>query len=210
MGSLEGLGKVLADQHGKVGVFGPLVGIGVAVDRHHVAGPLGDDLAIGADAKGAHPVVKGRRKVDELGLVEQVGQRRQDVGRQLDPHANVHGVDAQVELQIAGQLRQPVGALAARGDDDVGRGQHLALGSSPRRSTAPLVGQDVGHLGAGADLDAAARPAPGTWRPGCRRCARCPGGGWDSAAGAARPAPPAAPPPRCGPGRRCTDSPSAP
>ena len=119
-GLLERLGEAGGDQQSEVGVRGLVVGIGVAVavHGHGVAPALGADHSARVHAEGAHLILEMARRVEQLGLVELVGDDVGDHRRHFHPHADVHGVAHQRDAQPPGLLGEPGGALPPRSRDD--------------------------------------------------------------------------------------------
>ena len=118
VGILEGDGEVLVHQQGKVRVFGvlALVLIAVAVDGHDAVGVLVDDNAVRIHAERAHQILELLGAVDDLALVQFVRQLGEDLGRQLDAHADVHAVRVRGDAQTFTDGFHPLAAAAADGD----------------------------------------------------------------------------------------------
>jgi hypothetical protein len=68
--------------------------------------------------------------------------------------ANVNWVNTQVEIQIASQLCQPVGALSARRNNDMRSSQNLTLGGLYTSGKTTLC-QYMSHLSASPYIHAA-------------------------------------------------------
>ena len=122
-GLIERLGEARGDQHGEVGVVRAqfLVGVAVAVDHGQAAlVVLLADQPAGVHAEGAHLVFKGVGIVDQLGLVEVLGEVIHHRIGHLDAHADVHFVVVRVDVVLLRHLRKPRRAAAAGG------GHHVA------------------------------------------------------------------------------------
>ncbi len=129
---LEGLGEVLGDEEGEVGVVRVLlrVLVAVAVDRHDAIGVFIDHHSVGVHAEGAHEILVVLGAVDDLGLVELVGQVGEHLGGKLDPHADVHAVGEGGDGQVAAHTLHPLGATPSGRDD------------APLAGVVPLRGVD--------------------------------------------------------------------
>ena len=127
---LEGLGEVLGDQEGEIGILGLLGGIliAVAVDGDDTVGILIDHGALGVHAEGADLVAIGLGAVDDLALIELVGKMGKDRGRQLHPDADVHTVAFRGDLKVPADLLHPLGADPAHADDALVAGEGSILG----------------------------------------------------------------------------------
>ena len=117
-GLVEGLGEVVGDEDGEVGVFALLLLEAVAVDhgevvvvvflRHEAAGVL---------AEGADLVLPRLRVADELGLVQHLVDLFHDLVAALDADADVHGAGLMGNVVLGAELFQPVCATASGADD---------------------------------------------------------------------------------------------
>ena len=110
---------MLAHQQGKVGVFGVLglVLIAVAVDGDDAVGVLVHHHAVGVHAEGADHVLKFFRAVDDLALVKLVGQVGKHLRRKLHAHADIHPVGVGGDAHIGADRLHPLAAAAAHGDN---------------------------------------------------------------------------------------------
>ena len=115
---------MVGDQQGEVGVLAAELGVGVAVaidgvDALHI---LRHHVAVGIHAEGAHlvPVLLG--PVDELGLVDHVGDVLEDQGGQLHPHTDVDLVVGHGQAQLTALLGKPLcPGPAGGGDEELGQ-----------------------------------------------------------------------------------------
>ena len=110
---------MLGNQKGKVGVFRLLGGIlvAVAVDGDDAVGILVDHGALGVHAEGADLILILLGAVDNLALVELIGQVGEYHRRQLHTDADVHPVGLGGDLHLPADLLHPLAAAAAYGDD---------------------------------------------------------------------------------------------
>ena len=102
VGILEGLGEMLGNQQGEVGVLGlhRRVLVAVAVDGDDAVGIFVDHDAVGVHAEGADVVLEFFGAVDDLAFVQFVGQVGEYHRGQLHPHADVHPVGAGFDAHI--------------------------------------------------------------------------------------------------------------
>ena len=116
---MERLGEVLGDEESEVGVLGlhGRVLVAVAVDGHDAVGVLVNDDAVRIHAEGAHVVLKLLGAVDDLALIQLVGEVGEHDGGQLDAHAEVHAVGLGGNVERAAHALHPLAAAAADGDD---------------------------------------------------------------------------------------------
>ena len=91
---LKGLGEVLGNKQREVGVLGLFGRIlkAVTVDGDDTVGVLIDDDSVGIHAEGADVVLEFFGAVDDLALVQLVGQMGEDDGGQLDADADIDAV----------------------------------------------------------------------------------------------------------------------
>ena len=117
-GLVEGLGEVVADQNGQVGVVALFLLEAVAVDHCQVVVVvfLGHKAA-GILAEGAHLVAPGCRVADEFAFIENLVDGFHDFVAAFHPHADVHGAGFVGDVVFGTDLFQPVGAAAAGGND---------------------------------------------------------------------------------------------
>ena len=110
---------MLGDEQGKIRVVGleGLVFIAVAVDRDDAVRVLIDDNAVGVHAEGTHIVLKFFRVIDDLALIELVGEVGEDDGGQLNAHADVDAVRLGGDLEIPAYAFHPFAAHAPDGND---------------------------------------------------------------------------------------------
>ena len=126
----EGLGEVLGHQQGEVGVLrvqGRIL-IAVAVDGDDAVGVLVDHRALGVHAEGAHLVLILLRLIDDLALVQLVGDGGEHLGRQLHPHADIHPVGLGGNVEILAHGLHPLAAAAAHGDDALAAPENALVG----------------------------------------------------------------------------------
>ena len=119
VGVLEGLGEMLGHQQGEVGVLRMEGGVLVAVtiDGDDTVGVLIDHHTLGIHAEGAYPILKLLCPIDDLALIQLVGEVGEHLIGQLHPHADIHTVGAGGDLQRRADLLHPLAAAAAHGDD---------------------------------------------------------------------------------------------
>ena len=159
-GLVEGLGKVVGHQNGKVGVRALLFLEAVAVDhrkvvvvvflRHKAAGIL---------AEGAHLVLPRLRVADELGLIQHLVHLFHHLIAALHTHADVHCAGLVGDVVLCAELFQPVCAAASGADDHlvrVHRQQAVAV-LQQHALAAFLFQNDVLALGIEAHLHAVVR-----------------------------------------------------
>ena len=152
VGLVKGLGEAVAHQQGEVGILRAEggVGIGVAVHRVDALHVLGHHVAIGVHAEGAHLVAILLGAIDQLRLVDHVGDVLEHAGGQFHPHADVHLVVQQLQPQLLALVGEPLRAGAAGGGDEIAAGDFVSLGGG--QAIAPVGLGDVGHLGVEAEL----------------------------------------------------------
>ncbi len=112
---------MLAYEQGKVGVLGvlALVLVAVAVDGDDAVGVLVDDDAVRVHAEGADEVFKLLGTVDDLALVQLVGQVGEHVRGQFHAHADIDAVGVGGDVHALADGLHPLAAAAADGDDAV-------------------------------------------------------------------------------------------
>ena len=115
----ERLREVLGHQQGEVGVLRVerRILIAVAVDGDDTVGVLVDHRAPGVHAERPHLVLILLRLIDDLALVQLVGDGREHLGGQLHPHADVHPVGLGGDVQRVAHGLHPLAAAAPHGDD---------------------------------------------------------------------------------------------
>ena len=152
VGILEGLGEVLGHQQGEVGILGVhgRVLIAVAVDGDDAVGILGDDGALRVHAEGADEILIFFGLVDDLALVQLVGQVLENFGGQLDAHADVDAVGLGLDGEVLTDALHPLAAAAADGDDALAAGVAAGVGDD---LVAAVLGQDLAHGGAEVEID---------------------------------------------------------
>ena len=130
VGLVKGLGEVVGHQQGEVGVLAAQAGVGVAVAVHRVDALhiLRHHVAVGVHAEGAHLVPVPLGAVDELGLVDHVGDGLEDQGGQLHPHADVDLVVGHGQAQGAALVGEPLRPGPAGGGDEEGGGVFVPAG----------------------------------------------------------------------------------
>ncbi len=129
VGFVEGFSELVADQQGEVGVFAAegRVRVAVAVDGVDALHVLRHYMAIGVHAEGAHTVPILLGPVDQLGLIDHVGDMFKHLGGQLHPHTDVHLVVDQVDAQPFALPGEPLRPGAPRRGDEGGAVQRLAV-----------------------------------------------------------------------------------
>ena len=117
--SRERLGKVLGHQQGEVGVLRVQGGvlIAVAVDGDNAVGVLVHHRAPGVHAERAHLVLILLGLIDDLALVQLVGDGGEHLGGQLHPDADVHAIGLGGDIQRLAHGLHPLAAAASHGDD---------------------------------------------------------------------------------------------
>ena len=115
---------MLGHQQGEVGILGLQGGIliAVAVDGDDAVGVLVDHGATGVHAEGADTVAVLLGDVDDLGLVQLVGDVGENVSGQLHTDAQVHTVTLGGDLQLLAHTLHPLGADTAHGDNALAAG----------------------------------------------------------------------------------------
>ena len=111
---MEWFGEVLGNEQGKIGVVG-LAGVvleAVAIDRHDAVGVLIDHDAVRVHAEGAYVVLVLLGAIDDLALVELVGDVLEDDGGQLNTHAEVYAVRVRLDAQLFAHALHPRAAAA--------------------------------------------------------------------------------------------------
>ena len=146
VGIVERLGEVLGDEQGEVRVFRlhGLVLVAVAVDGHDAVGVLVDDDAVRVHAERADVVLELLRAVDDLALIELVGQVGEDDGGQLDAHADVDAVGLGGDVERVADALHPLAAAAADGDDALVAGIARVLTVDDVAALGQLDGVDGG------------------------------------------------------------------
>ena len=121
VGLVKGLGEPVGDQQGEVGIFRTEggVGVGVAVHRVDALHILGHHVAVWIHAEGAHAVAVLLGAVDQLGLVDHIGDVLKDGGGQLHPDADVHLVVQQLQPQGLALVGEPLRPGPSRRGDEV-------------------------------------------------------------------------------------------
>ncbi len=127
-----------------------LVLVAVAVDRDDAVGVFVDDDAVRVHAEGAHKVLEFFGAVYDLALIELVGQRCPDVGRELDAHADIDAVGMGRDAHIVADRLHPFAAAAADRDDAFLRRQPLA---ADREGIAALDALDALDRAVKAEID---------------------------------------------------------
>ena len=112
----------------------------MAVDGDDAVGVFIDDDAAGVHAERADVVFKLFRAVDDLALVQLVGQVREHDGRQLDAHTQIDAVGLGLHAQLVTHRLHPLAAAAADGDDA------LFAGELPIRRSDGVAAVDDGHM----------------------------------------------------------------
>ena len=135
---------MLGDEQGEVRVLGLLgrILIAVAVDGHDAVCVLRHDRALRVHAERAHEILIFFGLVDDLALVELVGQVLEDLGRQLDAHADIDAVGLRLNVQLAAHALHPLAAAAADGDDTLRTGKASLIGHD---LIAAVCGQHLPH-----------------------------------------------------------------
>ena len=101
--------------------------IAVSMDGHDAVGVLIDDDTSWVHTERAHHVLEFFRTVDDLALVELIGQVGEDVGRQFHTHTDIHSVALGPDVQGITDLLHPLAAASAGGDDALLSFKHLAF-----------------------------------------------------------------------------------
>ena len=99
----------------------------MSIDGHDAVGVLIDDDTSWVHTERAHHVLEFFRTVDDLALVELIGQVGEDVGRQLHTHTDIHSVALGPDVQGITDLLHPLAAASAGGDDALLSFKHFAF-----------------------------------------------------------------------------------
>ena len=144
-GLVEGLGEVVGDEDGEVGVLALLLLEAVAVDHGQVVVVvLLCHEAAGVLAEGADLVLPGLRVADELGLIQHLVHLFHDLVAALDANTDVHGAGLVGDMVLCTNFLKPVCAAAA-GADDHGvavDGAGLPVALTQQHAPALLVFED--------------------------------------------------------------------
>ena len=153
---LEGLGKMLADQQGKVGILRALgrILIAVAVDGDDAVGILVYHDAIGIHAEGAHVILKLFGAVHDLAFIQLVRQVAEHHGGQLHAHADIHAVGQRADIQLAAHGFHPLAAAAAHGHHALAASPAFAVAADAIAAVNPL---DAAHGGFKVEIHAMAQ-----------------------------------------------------
>ncbi len=163
---VERLRKARGDQHREVGVFGPALFLGVGVPVHHGDAAVPGVVMLLADqparvhAEGAHLVFKRVGVIDQLRLVQVLGQRVQHGVRHLDADADVHLVVGDGQVVLFCDAAEPAGPPAAGGEDHAGRLHRFLLpvrAGEQHAAGGPAAGEDPLRGGLLAELEIRAR-----------------------------------------------------
>ena len=89
----------------------------MAVDGDDAVGVLVDHHAVGVHAEGTDAILELFGAVDDLALVQLVGEVGEHVVGQLHPDADVHTVGLCADMERVADALHPLAAAAAHGDD---------------------------------------------------------------------------------------------
>ena len=128
---LERLGEMLGYEQSEIRILRLAGRIfkTVAVDGHDPVGILVDNDAARIHAEGPHQVLKFLGAVDDLALIQLIGQMGEEFGGQLHAHAKVHTVGFGRDGHLPAYLLHPFAAAAADGDDALFAGVALRGGA---------------------------------------------------------------------------------
>ena len=133
VGLVEGGGEAVGYQQGEVGVLAAEagVGVGVAVDGDDALHVLRHHMTVGVHAEGPHLVSVLLGAVEELGLVDHVGDVLEDHCGELYPHADVDLVVGHGQAQFPALAGEPLRSGPAGGGDEVFGQEDLSVISVP-------------------------------------------------------------------------------
>ena len=155
---MEGLGEVLRDEDGEVGIVRLALLIAVPVDDGKVVVVIFlRDEAARVLAESAHLVFEGVGIADELGLVEHLVDGLHDLVAHFDPHADIDGSRDVGDAVHDAHARQPVRASSSDADDDIVRFERLFVALLIGNAHAPadiVLDEEVEALRPEAHLDA--------------------------------------------------------
>ena len=114
---LEGFGKMLGHQKGKIGIFCPKLRtvIAVSIHRHDSIGILVNHHAVRIHTEGSHIILKTLRPVHNLALIEFIRKMGKDYCRQLHTHTDIHPVGSGGNRKLTAYLLHPFAATASYG-----------------------------------------------------------------------------------------------
>ena len=120
---------MLCNQKRKIGVFGLLFGIlvAVAVNGDDAVGVFIDDRTLRVHAERAHAVAVGFGSVYNLAFVKLVRQVRKHGGGQLHANADVDSVGLGGNVKFFAHALHPFGSASADGDDEIFALVHIVL-----------------------------------------------------------------------------------
>ena len=129
VGILEGLGKMLRHQQGKIRIVRLLRGvfIAVTVDGNDAVGVFIDHRALGIHAEGSHLVPIFLGLIDDFALIQLVRQMGEHHRGQLHPDTDVHPVGLGRDIQFLADPFHPLAAAASHGNDAFIAGHRAVL-----------------------------------------------------------------------------------
>ena len=130
---VERFREPVGHQQGKVGVLAAQrrIGIAVTVDGVDAFHALGHHMTVGVHAEGTHLVAVLLGAVEELGLIDHVGDMLEHLGRQLHTDANIHLIVDELDPQILTLGGEPLCAGSAGGSHQVGAVHIPLVGDEP-------------------------------------------------------------------------------
>ena len=120
---------MLADQQSKIGVFRMFrrILIAMAVYRHDPVRVLADDCAMRVHAEGSHKILELLRPVDDLALIQLIGQMAEHDCRKLHPHADIDPVALGRDPHFPADPLHPFAAAPADRDHALRRCENASV-----------------------------------------------------------------------------------
>ncbi len=100
----------------------------MAVDGDDAVGVLVHHRALGVHAERPHFVLVLLCLIDDLALIQLIGDRGEHLSGQLHPHADIHPVGLGGNVQRLAHALHPLAAAAPHGDDALAPGEHALVG----------------------------------------------------------------------------------
>ena len=129
VGLIKGLGKSVRYQQGKVGILTleGRIGIGVAIHRIDAFHILCNHMSVGVHAEGTHLITVLLGAVNQLGLVDHVGDMLKHLGRQFNAHTDIYLIIDQFNAQSLAPLGEPFCTGTTGTGNEPGGGKFLSL-----------------------------------------------------------------------------------